>query len=354
MVLCFRCKMSIAKYECELCSGFFCLECDKFIHSNYPKNNHIRKVVENLQNLPKLTNFNNNIIDNQQKIIQKKDQIEINSEKNNNQDVIEQEQIKPGENNQNDKEPNINEIKEQNNSNIQNVPSINEFNPMNTYNSINLLLDKCKSSNLGIRNYFENINLNNEKDEEIEKLQKTIEAQRDIISKLKIENNSLEELIEEDNVRKEQLYQEKERIFNKRRKIEEFYNKKLDEIQKIHELEKYKLIEDFENQMRNVSSNYINQKANYINSILDMEKKMKEYQIRGEEEKKEMYDEIDRLKKEGIKSDKEQEFLIKSNDDLNSKLEETNNNMVLLRRSTLKEALSKSKSIPKNKSKIKE
>ena len=57
-------------------------------------------------------------------------------------------------------------------------------------------------------------------------MQKRIEEQREIINKLKLENNNLEELIEKDRQKKDELYKEKERLYNRKRKIEEFYTEK--------------------------------------------------------------------------------------------------------------------------------
>ena len=61
MVICFRCQVNISEYECEICNGFYCAECDKFIHSKKPKNGHIRKQLtvpnkisteKKIQNIP--------------------------------------------------------------------------------------------------------------------------------------------------------------------------------------------------------------------------------------------------------------------------------------------------------------
>ena len=46
MVICFRCQINISEFECQICNGFYCAECDKFIHSKKPKNNHIRKHLQ--------------------------------------------------------------------------------------------------------------------------------------------------------------------------------------------------------------------------------------------------------------------------------------------------------------------
>ena len=147
------------------------------------------------------------------------------------------------------------------------------------------------------------------------------------------------------------LYQEKDRLINKKRTINEFYSDKQNEIEKVHELEKYKLIEDYENQMREISQNYLNKKTECLKSMQDIEDKMREIENAKEEEKRTMYDEIDRLKNEGNNIEKEQEYLMKSNDELNHKLKETSNNIDLLRANTLGSNTLKSKGKKKIKNK---
>ena len=126
-----------------------------------------------------------------------------------------------------------------------------------------------------------------------------------------------------------------DRIINKRQKISEFYEEKKNEIEKIHNLDKYRLIEDFEEQMREISQNYISKKGEYIKGIQDIDDKMREYENAKEEEKRALLDEIDRLKNEGINIEKEQEYLTKSNDEINNKLRQTSTNIDLLRTNTL-------------------
>ena len=114
-----------------------------------------------------------------------------------------------------------------------------------------------------------------EKDNEIKSLQKQIEEQRALINNLKQENNNLEQKIEETNSQLDTLYQEKERLINKKRAINEFYTDKQNEIEKIHELDKYKLIEDYEDQMREISQNYLDKKNDYICIVGLIEKQTK-------------------------------------------------------------------------------
>lgn len=95
--------------------------------------------------------------------------------------------------------------------------------------------------------------------------------------------------------------------------------------------------------MRQISQDYLNKKTDCIKGMQDIEDKMREIENNKEEEKRVMMDEIDRLKNEGNNIDKEQEYLIKSNDELNSKLKETSNNIDLLRANTLGNNTSKTK-----------
>ena len=118
-------------------------------------------------------------------------------------------------------------------------------------------------------------------------------------------------------------------------------------------MEKYKLIDEYENQMREIGENFITKKSDYIRGIQEIEQKMREYEKNREEEKQNMLNEIDKLKNEGINYDKEQEYLIKSNDELNNKLRETSNNMDLLRATALVSTVPKMKNLLKNKKKKK-
>ena len=401
MVLCLRCQRNIAQFECEICNGVYCPDCDKFIHSNKPKINHKRNEIKNYEqnenprtiekisinpNLNysnKITNLNNldNFEQSQNPVQNKTENYLLNSNSNTNINKnnysLYQENIEnnnksitiPNEIEQENKykllsetyqPPSNNILKNsdiiENKENTKNFEEEKEIKSYTNYDNFNNQKNNLNNCILNENNYYGNNkkkNFINEKDEEIKELQKRIEEQREIINKLKLENNNLEELIEKDRQKKDELYKEKERLYNRKRKIEEFYTEKQDEIQKIHDLEKYRLIEDFENQMREISDNYINKKSEYIQGIKEIEDKMREYEKNREEEKKNMFDEIDRLKNEGQNADKEQEYLIKSNDELNNKLRETTSNMDLLRATALMSTVPKMKSILKNKKKKK-
>ena len=401
MVLCLRCQRNIAQFECEICNGVYCPDCDKFIHSNKPKINHKRNEIKNYEqnenprtiekisinpNLNysnKITNLNNldNFEQSQSPVQNKTENYLLNSNSNTNINKnnysLYQENIEnnnksitiPNEIEQENKykllsetyqPPSNNILKNsdiiENKENTKNFEEEKEIKSYTNYDNFNNQKNNLNNCILNENNYYGNNkkkNFINEKDEEIKELQKRIEEQREIINKLKLENNNLEELIEKDRQKKDELYKEKERLYNRKRKIEEFYTEKQDEIQKIHDLEKYRLIEDFENQMREISDNYINKKSEYIQGIKEIEDKMREYEKNREEEKKNMFDEIDRLKNEGITAEKEQEYLIKSNDELNNKLRETTSNMDLLRATALMSTVPKMKSILKNKKKKK-
>jgi len=351
MVICFRCQVNISEFECEICNGFYCSECDKFIHSKKPKNNHIRKQLKNFieKNIEKnetkvpldfklnLTydkpdiNIINNEIENkkiedenEQKIISQTYQIDKNYN-NNNYNL----------NNNNYEEENFEHpANEQINNNDNLIQNMNDC-----LENINNIMDE------------EYVYKPDEKDTEIISLQKQIEDQRALINNLKQENNNLEQQIDQTNSELNILYQEKDRLTNQKRAINEFYTEKKAEIEKIHELDKYKLIEDYEDQMRQISQEYLNKKNDCIKGMQDIEDKMREIENSKEEEKRVMMDEIDRLKNEGDNIGKEQEYLIKSNDELNSKLKETSNNIDLLRANTLGNNASKTKGKKKLKQK---
>ena len=389
MVICFRCQRNVAEFECEICNGVYCQDCDKFIHSKKPKINHIRNQIEiyeqpeNPPNIPKISINNPNL--NYTKSLNNLDQNQnennlLTSNSNWNNNSLYQENIEknksitiPKDIDQENKyqllsqtyqqppnnmisKSNIdikeNEKEKENKTTIK--EDINEEDKRK--NNDNPPIDNLNNCILNKNNNYEILkkkNKINKKDEEIKILQQNIEEQRKIINKIKEENNNLEEMIEKDRLKKDELYKDKERLYNRKRKIEEFYSEKQKEIQKIHDLEKYKLIEEFENQIREISDNYINKKSEYIKGIQEIEEKMREYEKKREIEKKNMFDEIDRLKNEGLNADKEKEYLIKSNDELNNKLRETTSNMDLLRATALMSTVPKMKSLLKNKKKKK-
>ena len=394
MVLCDRCQRNIAQFECEICNAVYCPDCDTFIHSNKPKINHNRKKIEiyepdvNSRDIPKIS-LNPSLSYSKSLNLDKNNQNNLlNSNTNwNNNNSLYQANI---ENNKSITIPPPNEIEQEqdnehqllsktypqhlNNADImtieknkelnKDINNSNEFDKIDkiknytTYDRKNYSvqnLDNCisdKNNNIN-DNIQNNENLINEKDNEIRMLQKSIEEQREIINKLKSENNNLEEIIEKDRQKKDELYKEKKRLYNRKRKIEDFYSEKQKEIQKIYDLEKYRLIEEYENQMRDISDNFINKKSDYIKGIQEIEEKMREYEKINDDEKKKMFDEIDRLKNEGINADKEQEYLIRSNDELNNKLRETTSNIDLLRATALVSTVPKMKSLLKNKNKKK-
>ena len=387
MVICFRCLRNVAEFECEICNGVYCQDCDKFIHSKKPKINHIRNQIEiyeqseNPPNIPKISinnpNLNytkslNNLEQNQnennlltsnsnwnnnslyQENIEKNKSITIpkDIDQENKYQLLSQTYQQPPNNMISNIDIKENEKEKENKTTIK--EDINEEDKRK--NNDNPPIDNLNNCILNKNNNYEILkkkNKINKKDEEIKILQQNIEEQRKIINKIKEENNNLEEMIEKDRLKKDELYKDKERLYNRKRKIEEFYSEKQKEIQKIHDLEKYKLIEEFENQIREISDNYINKKSEYIKGIQEIEEKMREYEKKREIEKKNMFDEIDRLKNEGLNADKEKEYLIKSNDELNNKLRETTSNMDLLRATALMSTVPKMKSLLKNKKKKK-
>ena len=185
MVICFRCQVNISEFECEICKGFYCAECDKFIHSKKPKNNHIRKQLKiptdqikekeepeiPLDFKPYLTygynnvNVNDNIIKNKNKENENKNEGHVLSqtyqiERNYNFD-----------NNINDENFAQNKNKEEMNDNY-NQDYLSQ-NMNNCIENINNIMNKDYQFKL------------DDVDAEIISLQKKIEEQRGLINKIK-------------------------------------------------------------------------------------------------------------------------------------------------------------------------
>ena len=364
MVICFRCQRNIAEFECEICNGIYCTDCDTFIHSNRPKNNHTRKKLKiNLQiekpkeiiKIPTNQNTNNCIINTNNHT----DSLYKTYIENNNSSTVPMNEMAPENEikllSQTYTPPPMKKIVDQPQNQVRNDINNNNMQDQDEINvpqkrKINLS-DCADNINYENNNMISNKEILNEKDEEIKYIQKEIEKYREIINQIKSENNNLEELIEKDRAVKDELYKEKERLYNNKRIIDDFYYEKQNEIQKIHDLEKYKLIEEYENQIREISDNFISRKSEYIKGIQDIEEKKKEMEKKNDEEKKNMFEEIDRLKSEGLALDKEQEYLIKMNDELNNKLRETTNKMDLLKATTIVKSVPKMKSLLKYKKK---
>ena len=351
MVICFRCQVNISEFECEICKGCYCAECDKFIHSKKPKNNHIRKQLKILTEQIKEKEEPEKPLDFKPNLTYSKKSINVND------NIINEKKIENNNINEGYPLPQTYQIERNYNFNNNNINEENfepnnreEINDNNNQDYLSQNMNNCIENINNIMNKDYKFKLD-EVDTEIVSLQKQIEEQRALINRIKQENNKIEHQIEETNSQLDTLNQEKDRLINEKKTINEFYEEKKNEIEKIHELDKYKLIEDYEDQMRQISQNYLNKKTEYIQGMQDIEDKIREIENNKEDEKRMMLEEIDRLKNEGNNIDKEQEYLIKSNDELNSKLKETSDNIDLLRANTLGNNTTKKRGIIKVKSK---
>ena len=214
MVICHRCQIRIAQIECEICNGVFCSECDKIIHSNKPRNNHIRnqlqiyKYKENKRNI-KISNIqnidNSNSLNNLAQSNDKNNMLNSNSNCNNNsiyQTNIENNKsitIPPKIMGQDNEYKLLSETYNQPSNNIIQIErNKNIDNTQHTYYQTQIDKNMNESENKEeIQNYIDNDNTNNppihindltsnsinnkrtnnrkEKDEEIKRLQKAIE-----------------------------------------------------------------------------------------------------------------------------------------------------------------------------------
>ena len=218
MVICFRCQINISEYECEICNGFYCAECDKFIHSKKPKNGHIRKQLTVPNKISTEKKIQNIPIYNEQNMNFNKSDFNPNNNINN---II-------SENKKNDYQKDLQyfsqtyQIENRNNqSNVYRPPenySQQIIEERNNSDELSKNMNNCIETINNIMNEEYTFNPD-EKDSEIKALLKQISDQRILINNLKQENNNLEQDIEKTNSELDILYQEKDRLINKKRTI---------------------------------------------------------------------------------------------------------------------------------------
>ena len=86
MVICHRCQINIAQFECQICNGLYCSDCDKFIHSNKPKINHKRNPIqlyEQTMDIQKIS-FKENPLKSASQVLNDNNLLNSNSNWNNN------------------------------------------------------------------------------------------------------------------------------------------------------------------------------------------------------------------------------------------------------------------------------
>lgn len=311
MVLCARCQRNISQYDCPICKESYCQECDSYVHSFKIRSNHVRS--------PIINNITNSPIQNDQE--EKKLNIPINS-----------------------REFMLNsEEKERylinNNSPIKNEESLNKYN-FNENSDNNIEINKNYSNNspncdFNPNNNFEqnkneiekNLLILKEKDLKIEHLTKLINDQRDKINNLKGQNSQIETKINEDEKLKEDLILDNQKLYTQNKNLKEFYENKIDTLNKMNDLQIEKIISDYEKKIGDLKNDFYTSKEilldNMNSNTMIQRQKTNEY----EEQKTKLMEKIQQLKREQNSLENQKNDEQKKYDSIKEELQQLENEL---------------------------
>ena len=322
MEICNRCKVKVADFKCEDCIQFFCVGCDSYLHSLPSKIGHKRifininfkQIPDNLIENNKINN-NKNTIDNS---LNKKDNYD-----NNNQIIQLSEREKS----------NLRKKMIELNEELINIKQL-------LGERINILHNHLDDINIKNKNKVNKINKENEdiikninldKDTQIQYLIDELNKEKEINSKL---NEKIKEYENYISLTKNQnLYEinnlnlDLENLKKEKNLIEDFYKKKIEEIQEINEKEREKTIRNYEMQLSLLNDNYSQNKKKYFELFQDRENQFNQYKNDSIKEKFELNSLIDKLKEMNTTSGKDQNELMNMNDTLKKALENVNNEL---------------------------
>ena len=330
---CERCKAKIADFKCENCIRFFCANCDSFVHSLPSKIGHKRTFINtsfiqnknlnsnNSSNLP-----NNNIINNNN----------LNTYNNSQNNINEKVILKLSEREKEDLRKKIKKLTEE----LNNTKRI-------LYGNINENINNIKENNLEDNSI--------DKDTQIENLIKELNNQKDINLKLnekiKEYDNYIELLNQEHKIEINNLNNELENITNQKNSIDNFYKVKIEELHNLYQTEREKIILNYEMQITKLNDGYSENKKKYMKLMKERENYFKELEKNSKKEKNELNSIIDKLKDFNSISGKDQNDLMKMNENLKKALEEVNNELEITKEN-LKNTNKENKKLLKKNNKI--
>lgn len=330
---CERCKAKIADFKCENCIRFFCANCDSFVHSLPSKIGHKRIFINtsfiqnknlnsnNSSNLP-----NNNIINNNN----------LNTYNNSQNNINEKVILKLSEREKEDLRKKIKKLTEE----LNNTKRI-------LYGNINENINNIKENNLEDNS--------TEKDTQIENLIKELNNQKEINLKLnkkiKEYDNYIELLNQEHKIEINNLNNELENITNQKNSIDNFYKVKIEELHNLYQTEREKIILNYEMQITKLNDGYSENKKKYMKLMKERENYFKELEKNSKKEKNELNSIIDKLKDFNSISGKDQNDLMKMNENLKKALEEVNNELEITKEN-LKNTNKENKKLLKKNNKI--
>ena len=368
MSLCRNCKQNISKYLCEVCNCSYCLRCDSYIHSFPSKRTHLRKYIPyNISDLNLLNNNipyysnnsnlnenNNNISNDYNDIRQeaKEEQVENFSnfkkypeENDYNYNEEDQDQKNIFFYSQTKFEPKENKIKNEENNNeaeydyelnddlekeiyskkISNLGSEildakenfdNKIEDLHEYFHVINENQKIKMNEFNEKNLKEITMITSEKDIQIQRLKEIIEEQIEIINQLKDENNNLQNIYNENKKEMENINYDKQKLIEENKIKEEANIKKIDEIMKINEEEKMKLINDYNEELIKIKDKYNKTEEQFENTFKEKQNNLNDYIEEIDKEKKDLSIMINNLIIDNNNKNKETEKLKITNEEL--------------------------------------
>ena len=343
MALCQRCYKTPPIYDCFICTGYFCLSCDEYIHSFPSKKLHTRRMLDVSNTMNNKQNQEN---DSKNKNIYSK----INPNIDSNTDIIKEtlpiydsnigksNAIFTSENLKYQKGPYIDAEEKylQGSTNIgtkiEELSSNLENTKMNLCERIDVLDDKINKIDENNQNEIININSKNlkeindimsEKDSEIKQLQSIIEKQKNKIKELKEGNDILEkELIDCIKLKEQSLSERNEALAEKKRQ-ENFFVKDIDDMILSQEEEKRKLVNGYEDKFIKTNSDYHDDKDKLLNELKSMQASFEKLKIEHEKNIEKLNDNKVRLDADNRRKSLEKEQLKSEEKNLKDSLKRT-------------------------------
>ena len=173
--------------------------------------------------------------------------------------------------------------------------------------------------------------ISGEKEGMIKQLKCIIADQRELINKLKERNQELEiELIETKKL-KEQYAEDKLALRNDKVTQEDFYNKKINELNKMHQEDKQKIMAQYEMQIEKINDNYRQNKEKMMDMIKERESQLNSLITNTKSEREEFNGMISKLKSENEAQNASNSDLNKFNEELQSTIAGLNEQLEIVK-----------------------
>ena len=311
MSLCENCKISISKYECQICNSTFCLRCDSYIHSFPPNRSHLRKYISYVNQNDNTYQLNSNLNPSD------------NPTKNDIQDnnILLSNKIA-------EKEDNEFNCDYDNDSYSKKISCLgNEIMDAkeNFENKIEALHEqfhaiaenqKQKMNELNEKNMKEINLISSEKDIQIQRLKEILEEQNQIINQLKEENNNLTMIYNKNLEEIDVIKASKENITKENEQVEKMNKDKIEEILEMNEEEKKRLIDEYNEELIKLKEKYNSTEEHLENAYKEKQKSINDLMEEKEKEENDLNFMIDNLKLNNKNKEKEAFKLKQKNEEL--------------------------------------